>query len=62
MADSHPIIEPAHTALVVMDYQPGVLQRLSDGDALVERAGRAIANARRLGMTVAYVHLALTDA
>ena len=62
MADSHPIIEPAHTALLVMDYQPGVLQRLSDGDALVELARSAIANGRRLGMTVAYVHVALTDA
>lgn len=54
-------IDPARTALLVMDYQPGVLQRLDEPDGLVERARLAIAAARERGMTVGYVHVALSD-
>lgn len=45
-------IEPARAALLLMDYQPGVLQRLGDSDALVNRARAAIASARTRGMTI----------
>ena len=55
-------ISPARAALLVMDYQPGVLQRLTDADALVDRARTAIATARERGMTIGYVHVALTEA
>lgn len=55
MPDELTPIDHEHTALVVMDYQPGVLQRLDGADALANRARRAIATARELGITVAYV-------
>ena len=54
-------ISPEHTALLVMDYQPGVLQRLDGADALVDRARAAIATARDRGITVGYVHVALSE-
>lgn len=38
MSNAMTSIDPARTALLVVDYQPGVLQRLDDADALVERA------------------------
>jgi nicotinamidase-related amidase len=55
-------LDPARTALLVMDYQPGIIGRLDDGDALVARAQQAIAAARAAGATVAYVRVAFTDA
>jgi hypothetical protein len=36
--DDIPKLDPRRTALLVMDYQPGILGRLEDGDALVARA------------------------
>jgi nicotinamidase-related amidase len=61
MSDALTSLDHGHTALLVMDYQPGVLQRLDDADALVARARAAIATARELGITVGYVHVALSD-
>jgi nicotinamidase-related amidase len=55
-------LDPARTALLVMDYQPGIIGRLDDGDALVARAREAIAAARAAGATVGYVRVAFTDA
>jgi nicotinamidase-related amidase len=57
-----PPIDPARTALLVMDYQPGILSRLPNGDALVGRAREVIAEARRGGVQVGYVHVAFSDA
>ncbi len=54
-------LDPARTALLVMDYQPGIIGRLEDGDALVTRAQEAIAAARAAGATVGYVRVAFTD-
>jgi nicotinamidase-related amidase len=54
-------LDPARTALLVMDYQPGIVGRLEDGDALVTRAQEAIAAARAAGATVGYVRVAFTD-
>lgn len=61
MSDALLSISPEHTALLVMDYQPGVLQRLDGADALVDRARAAIATARDRGITVGYVHVALSE-
>ncbi len=61
MSDALLSISPEHTALLVMDYQPGVLQRLDGADALVDRARAAIATARGRGITVGYVHVALSE-
>jgi nicotinamidase-related amidase len=56
-----PKLDPARTALLVMDYQPGIIGRLDDGDALVARAQEAIAAARAAGAGVGYVRVAFTD-
>ncbi|HEY1733590.1 MAG TPA: isochorismatase family protein, partial [Acidimicrobiales bacterium] len=56
-----PKLDPSRTALLVMDYQPGIIGRLEDGDALVKRAQTAIAAARAAGATVGYVRVAFTD-
>ena len=61
-ADETTKLDPARTALLVMDYQPGILGRIEDGDALVARAQEAIAAARAAGATVGYVRVAFTDA
>jgi nicotinamidase-related amidase len=55
-------LDPKRTALLVMDYQPGIIGRLDDGDARVARAQEAIAAARAAGATVGYVRVAFTDA
>jgi nicotinamidase-related amidase len=57
-----PAIEPEHTALLVMDYQPGILASLDDPDALLARAADAIAIVRSHGGQVGYVRVAFDDA
>jgi len=54
-------LDPRRTALLVMDYQPGILGRLEGGDVLVARAREALAAARAAGATVGYVRVAFTD-
>lgn len=47
------------TALLVMDVQSGIVDRVADGsEALLERLGRAIAGARSAGLPVVYVRIA----
>jgi nicotinamidase-related amidase len=60
-ADENAKLDPRRTALLVMDYQLGIIRRLDDGDALVARAQEAIAAARAAGATVGYVRVAFTD-
>lgn len=55
-------LDPGRTALLVMDYQAGIIGRIEDGDALVARARAAIDAARAVGATVGYVRVAFTDA
>jgi nicotinamidase-related amidase len=55
-------LDPAGTALLVMDYQNGILGRYDAGDELVGRATAAIEAARRAGATVGYVRVALDEA
>jgi nicotinamidase-related amidase len=57
-----PAIEPARTALLVMDYQAGVLNRIGDADALLERTARAIDLVRGRGGQIGYVRVAFEDA
>jgi nicotinamidase-related amidase len=54
-------LDPKRTALLIMDYQPGIIDKLDDGDALVARAQTALAAARAAGATVGYVRVAFTD-
>ncbi len=56
-----PKLDPGRTALLVMDYQPGIVERIEESDALIARAQTAIAAARAAGATVGYVRVAFTD-
>ena len=55
-------IKVASSILLVMDYQTGIIARVSDADALVERTARLIESARRKQIAVGYVRVAFTDA
>jgi nicotinamidase-related amidase len=56
-----PAIEPVATALLVMDYQPGIVARVpGDADGLLARVARLIGAARGAGVTIAYVRVAFT--
>lgn len=61
MSDT-PKLDPARTALLLMDYQPGIVERVPEPEALIERAQTALAAARAAGATVGYVRVAFTDA
>jgi nicotinamidase-related amidase len=58
-----PALDPAHTALLVMDFQPVILALLpeSDSEALLGRMERAIAAVRASGGTLAYVRVGFTE-
>ena len=61
MADSLPTIDPRHTALLVMDYQPGILASFENAEALLGRAVAAISLIRDAGGQVGYVRVAFED-
>jgi len=54
-------LDPKHTALLVMDYQHGVVDRMPGLDPLLARVQQAIADVRDHGGTVAYVRVAFTE-
>jgi len=62
MTDTPPAIDARHAALLVMDYQPGIISRLGDPETLIDRANQAIALVRRRGGHVGYVRVAFSDA
>ncbi|HWF55396.1 MAG TPA: cysteine hydrolase [Solirubrobacteraceae bacterium] len=55
-------IDPRTSALLVMDYQHGIVAQLPDAEELVERAASVIAFARERGMQIGYVRVAFTGA
>jgi nicotinamidase-related amidase len=55
-------INPPSSALLVMDYQPAILSRVGDADALLGRAVRAIDLARGAGLHVGHVRVAFEPA
>ena len=57
-----PTIDPARTALLVMDFQNGIVPAVPDSDALVERVKDSIADVRAAGGTIGYVRVAFTEA
>ncbi len=61
MPDDITTLDPARTALLVMDYQPGIISRLPDPDEQVGRAERVIVAARDRGAHVGYVRVAFTE-
>ena len=54
-------LDPKRTALLVMDYQPGILERVDDPDALAAKARAAIDTMRGAGATIGYVRVAFTE-
>lgn len=62
MTDPLPQIDPRHAALLVMDYQNGIVDMLGQPDNLLSLAADAIATARRAGAHVGYVRVAFEDA
>jgi nicotinamidase-related amidase len=57
-----PALDPKHTALLVMDFQYGVVERMPRLDPLLARVQQAIADVRVHGGTIAYVRVAFTEA
>jgi nicotinamidase-related amidase len=55
-------IDPSSTALLVMDYQPAIVGRISDAEALLGRAARAIDLARGAGLHIGHVRVAFEPA
>jgi nicotinamidase-related amidase len=54
-------LDPATTALLVMDYQSGIVERLPDPEGQLAQAERVIAAVRDKGGHVGYVRVAFTD-
>ncbi len=61
MSSPTPALDPKQTALLVMDFQHGVVQRMPGLDALLARVQQAIADVRDHGGTIAYVRVAFTE-
>jgi nicotinamidase-related amidase len=57
-----PAIDPRRTALLVMDYQTGILGRLGDAEPLLSCAADAIAVVRDRGGQIGYVRVAFDNA
>jgi len=62
MTDPVASIDPQRTALLVMDYQNGIVGMLGQPDDLLSLAADAIATARRAGAHIGYVRVAFDDA
>ncbi|WP_033283936.1 cysteine hydrolase family protein [Streptomyces sp. NRRL F-525] len=56
-----PTITPERTALLVMDFQNGIVPIAPDSDALVERVKDTIAEVRAAGGAIGYVRVAFTE-
>jgi nicotinamidase-related amidase len=55
-------MDPRRSALLVMDYQNGIVDMLGEPDELLARASDAIATVRSAGGHVGYVRVAFEDA
>jgi nicotinamidase-related amidase len=61
MTDPTPAIDPSRTALLVMDYQNGILGMVENSDELLAIAGNLTRTFREHGGTVAYVRVGFAD-
>jgi nicotinamidase-related amidase len=57
-----PTLDPDHTALLVMDYQTGIVSRLPNNDQLLDLVAATIDNVRGRGAQIGWVRVALDDA
>ncbi|RVX40797.1 nicotinamidase-related amidase [Nonomuraea polychroma] len=65
MTFTTPALDPRTAALLVLDYQQGILASLpglANPDALLSRVAGAIADMRAHGATIAYVRVGFTEA
>jgi nicotinamidase-related amidase len=62
MSSPAPALDPKRTALLIMDFQHGVVARMPGLDPLLARVQQAIADVRDHGGTIAYVRVAFTEA
>jgi nicotinamidase-related amidase len=62
MSSPAPVLDPKHTALLVMDFQRGVVERMPGSAGLLTRVQQAIADVRDHGGTIGYVRVAFTEA
>ena len=62
MSGPAPALDPKQTALLVMDFQRGVVDRMPGLDGLLTRVQQAIADVREHGGTIGYVRVAFTEA
>ena len=61
MSIPEPVFDPKRTALLVMDFQEGIVGQLPDTGPLLERVRQAIADVREHGGTIGYVRVAFTE-
>ena len=61
MSDQVPALDPKRTALLVMDFQRGLLRRMPGLEPLLARVRGAIADVREHGGTIGYVRVAFTE-
>jgi nicotinamidase-related amidase len=61
MTDRIPPLEAPHTALLVMDYQAGIVERVPEADELLEGTRAAIDLVRDWGGLIGYVRVAFDD-
>jgi nicotinamidase-related amidase len=54
-------IDPARTALLVMDYQNGIMGRVSHGEELLAAARETIESVRGAGAHIGYVRVGFAD-
>lgn len=59
--DSLPKLDPAHTALLVMDYQNGIIGMVENTDELLAIARELIDGFRAHGATIGYVRVGFAD-
>ena len=62
MTDSIPKINPKQAILLVMDYQPAILDHVDNADLLLARMAETIKIARQGGLPVGYVRVAFEEA
>jgi nicotinamidase-related amidase len=57
-----PALDPEHTALLVMDYQNGIVAQLPETGQLLDRVTTAVDNTRERGGHIGWVRVAFSDA
>ncbi len=61
MSTPTPALDPKRTAMLVMDFQQEIVQRMPGQEPLLERVRQAIAHVREHGGTIGYVRVAFTE-